>query len=67
MNQLGIKLDTENSNLKIQKIQENPDVIELKRKFTKLFHENKTVKEIELKPDTTEGPTDSDTFTTSSR
>ena len=55
MNQLGIKLDTENSNLRIQNIQENPDVIELKRKFTKLFHENKTVKgievDIQLKPD----------------
>ena len=48
MNQLGIKLDTENSNLKIQNIQENPDVIELKRKFTKLFHEYKTVKRIEV-------------------
>ena len=44
MNQLVIKLYTESSNLKIQNIQENPDVIELKRKFTKLFRENKTVK-----------------------
>ena len=56
MNQVGIKLDTENSNLKIQNMQEYPDVIELKRKFTKLFHENKTVKgievDIQLKPDT---------------
>ena len=55
MNQLGIKLDTEKSNLKIQNIQENPDVTELKRKFTKLFYENKTVKgievDIQLKPD----------------
>ena len=48
MNQLGIKLDTEKSYLKIQNIQENSDVIELKRKFTKLFHENKTVKGIEV-------------------
>ena len=55
MNQLGIKLDTEKSNLKIQNIQENPDVTEQKRNFTKLFHENKTVKgievDIQLKPD----------------
>ena len=55
MNQLGIKLDTEKSNLKIQNIQEIPDVTELKRKVTKLFHENKTVKgvevDIQLKPD----------------
>ena len=30
MNQLGIKLDTEKSNLKVQNIQENPDVTVLK-------------------------------------
>ena len=55
MNQLGIKLDTEKFNLKIQNIQESPDVTELKRKCTKLFHENKMVKgievDIQLKPD----------------
>ena len=55
MNQLGIKLNTEKSNLKIQNIQENPDVTELKKKFNNLFHENKTIKgievDIQLKPD----------------
>ena len=48
MNQLGIKLNTEKSNLKIQNIQENPDETELKKKFNNLFHENKTIKGIEV-------------------
>ena len=52
---LGIKLETEKTNLKIQNVQEDPDESELKRKFKKLFHENKTVKgmevDIQIKPD----------------
>ena len=42
---MGIKLETEKTNLKIQNIQEDPDELELKRKFLKYkFQENKTVK-----------------------
>ena len=45
----------EETNLKIQNVKEDPDITELKRKFKKLFHENKTIKgievDIELKPD----------------
>ena len=33
---------------KIQNIQEDPDITDLKKKFKKLFHENKTVKGIEV-------------------
>ena len=33
MNQLGIKLDTEKSNLKIQNIQENPDLTAEKKAY----------------------------------
>ena len=55
MHHFGIKLESEKSNLKVQNVHENPDVKELKRKFTKLFHENKTAKgietDIQLKPD----------------
>ena len=55
MNYLGIKLETEKTNLKIKNVQEDPDVMELRRKFKKLFHENKTTKgmevDIQLKPD----------------
>ena len=55
MKQLGIKLEMEKTNPKIQNVKEDPDTTELKRKFKKLFHENKTIKgievDIELKPD----------------
>ena len=55
MKHFGIELETEKTNLKIQKVQKDPDVMELKRKFEKLFHENKTVKgmevDIQIKPD----------------
>ena len=55
MKHLGIKLEMEETNLKIQNVKEDPDITELKRKFKKLFHENKTIKgievDIELKPD----------------
>ena len=54
MKQLGIKLEMEKTNPKIQNVKD-PDTTELKRKFKKLFHENKTIKgievDIELKPD----------------
>ena len=45
---LGIKLETEKTNLKIHYVQEDPNETELKRKSKKLFHENKTVKGIEV-------------------
>ena len=48
MNSLGIKLETEKANMMIQNVQEDPDVMELKRKFKKLFHENKTRKGMEV-------------------
>ena len=55
MKHMGIKLEIEKTNLKIQNVQEDPDVIEVKRKFKKLLHENKTVERMEvnidLKPD----------------
>ena len=55
MKHLGINVNVEKSNLKIQNIQKDPDIIDLKNKFKKLFHENKTVKgievDIQLKPD----------------
>ena len=55
MKHLGIKLNIENTNLQIQNIQEGPNITDLKKKFGKLFHENKTVKgkkvDIQLKPD----------------
>ena len=45
---MGIKLETEKTNLKIQNVQEDLDVMELKRKFEKLFHENKTIKGMQV-------------------
>ena len=54
MKHLGIKLYIEKTNLQVQIIQEDPDIA-AEKKFGKLFHENKTVKRIEvdiqLKPD----------------
>ena len=41
MKQLGIKLEMEKTNPKIQTVKEDPDTTELKRKFKKLFHEKK--------------------------
>ena len=53
--QLGIKLKTEKTYLKIQNFQEDPNIIELNRKFKNKFHGNKTVKRKEVdvhqKPD----------------
>ena len=55
MKQLGIKLEMGKTNPKIHNVKEDPDTTELKRKFKKLFNENKTIKgievDIELKPD----------------
>ena len=55
MKHLGINLNIEKPDAKIQNIQEDPDIADLKKKFKKLIHENKTVKGIEvdihLKPD----------------
>ena len=55
MKHKGIKLNIEKSNLQIHNIQEDPDIADLKKQFGKLFHENKTVRGIEvniqLKPD----------------
>ena len=55
MKNLGIKLNIEKSNLQIQNIQEDPNITDLKKQFGKVFHENKTVKGLEviiqLKPD----------------
>ena len=55
MKHLDIKLNIEKTNLQIQNIQEDQDIADLKKKFGKLFHENKTVKGIEVdiqsKPD----------------
>ena len=55
MKHLGMKLNIEKSNLQIQNIQEDPHITELKKQFGKLFHENKTVKgievDIQIKPD----------------
>ena len=49
----GIKLETENSNLHIQNIQKEPDIAELKRKFTRFFKKTiiGTELDIQLKPD----------------
>ena len=55
MKYLGIKLETEKNSLKIQNVQEDPDVMKLKRKLKNLFYENKRIKgmevDIQLKPD----------------
>ena len=48
MKHLGISVNIEKPNSKIQNIQEDPDITDLKKKFKKLFHENKTVKGIEV-------------------
>ena len=48
MKHLGISVNIEKPNTKIQNIQEDPDITDLKKKFKKLFHENKTVKGIEV-------------------
>ena len=39
---------TEKINLRLQSDQEDPDVMELKKKFKTLFHEKKTVKGMEV-------------------
>ena len=44
MKHLRISVKIEKPNSKIQSIQEDPDITDLKKKFKKLFHENKTVK-----------------------
>ena len=55
MKHLGIKLNIEKTNFQFQKIQEDTDITDLKKRLGKLFHENKTVKgievDIQLKPD----------------
>ena len=55
MKHLGINVNTEKPEAKIKNIQEDPDIADLEKKFKKLFHENKTVKgievDIQLKPD----------------
>ena len=52
---LDIKVNIEKSTLHIQNIQKYPDIAGLKKRFRKLFHENKTIKgievDIQLKPD----------------
>ena len=49
MKHLGISVNIEKPNpKKKQNIQEDPDITELKKKFKKLFHENETVKGIEV-------------------
>ena len=55
MNHLGINLNIEKPNSQIQNIQEDPDIADLKKTSKKLFHENRTVKgmevDIQLEPD----------------
>ena len=48
MKHLGTSVNIKKPNPKIQNIQEDPHVTDLKKKFKKLFHENKTVKGIEV-------------------
>ena len=48
MKHLGISVNIEKPNSKIQNIQKDPDITDLKKKFKKLFHENKTMKGIEV-------------------
>ena len=48
MKHLGININIEKPNPKIQNIQEDPDITDLKKKIKKLFHENKTVEGIEV-------------------
>ena len=48
MKHLGISVNIEKPISKIQNIQEDPDITDLKKKFKKLFHERKTVKGIEV-------------------
>ena len=48
MKDLGISVNIEKPNSKIQNIKEDTDITDLKKKFKKLFHENKTVKGIEV-------------------
>ena len=52
---LRIKLEIEKTDPEVQNIQEDTDVIKLKRKFKKNFRENKTVQgmevDIQLNPD----------------
>ena len=38
MKHLGINLNIEKPDAKIQNIQEEPDIVDLKKKFKKLFH-----------------------------
>ena len=49
MGKLGITLDTGKTGPQINHVMEDPDITSLKRKFKKLFHENHTVKGLEVK------------------
>ena len=49
MKKLGITLDTGRTGPQINHVTEDPDIISLKRKFKKLFHENHTVEGLEVK------------------
>ena len=49
MGKLGITLDTGKTGPQINHVIENSDITSLKRKFKKLFHENHTVKGLEVK------------------
>ena len=49
MGKLGITLDTGKTGPQINHVMEDPDITSLKRKFKKLFHENHTVKVLEVK------------------
>ena len=49
MGKLGITLDTGKTGPQINHVTEDPDITSLRRKFKKLFHENHTVKGLEVK------------------
>ena len=49
MKKLGITLGTGRTGPQINHVTEDPDIISLKRKFKKLFHENHTVEGLEVK------------------
>ena len=49
MGKLGITLDTGKTGPQINHVMEDPGITSLKRKFKKLFHENHTVKGLEVK------------------
>ena len=48
MKKMGITLETGRTDPQINRIVEDPDITTLKRKFKKFFHENHTVKGIEV-------------------